>query len=388
MNSNILKNDFLLDPEITFLNHGSFGACPKPVFDVYQEWQRELERRPVDFLGRRAIPLLAESREKLAEYLNCDADDLVYFPNPTTAINMVVRNLDLQPGDEILTTDHEYGAMDRTWRYYCTKAGARYLQHHVPLPVKTHAEFVENFWANVTPKTRVIFFSHITSPTALIFPAEEICRRAREAGILCIVDGAHAPGQIPLDISALNADIYTGACHKWMLAPKGAAFLYARREVQTWLDPLVISWGYDSEPGFGSGKKFIDYHEWQGTRDLAAFLSVPAAIDYQRKQDWGQVRTRCRNLLGVAQAEIQSLTGLPPICPHPSAWQGQMAAIPLPDNIDGVLLQKHLYDKYHIEIPHTKWCEQSFLRLSIQGYNTAEDVDMLVKALNELLLFS
>ena len=380
-----MKKNFLLDPKITFLNHGSFGACPKPIFDVYQAWQRELEHRPVEFLGRRAVSLLAESREKLADYLNCAARDVVYFPNPSTAINMVVRNLDLQPGEEILTTDHEYGAMDRTWKYFCAKTGACYIQQTISLPVTTHAEFVENFWAGVTPQTRVVFLSHITSITALIFPVAEICQRAREAGILCIVDGAHAPGQIPLDLTALDADIYTGACHKWMMAPKGAAFLYARREIQDWLDPLVISWGYDAEPEFSSESQFIDYHEWQGTRDIAAFLTVPAAIDYQREQDWGHVRTRCFDLVRVAQQKIHALTELPPICANPDEWLGQMVALPLPDGVDGAVLKTRLYDEYQIEIPFTKYREQSFLRLSIQGYNSAEDVDKLIHALKILL---
>ncbi len=380
-----MKKHFLLDPEITFLNHGSFGACPKPIFDVYQQWQRELEKRPIQFLGREAIPMLAKSRERLAEYLNCAAQDLVYFPNPTTAINMVVRNLDLQPGDEILTTDHEYGAMDRTWRYYCAKSGAKYIQRHIPLPVTSHADFVEHFWAGVTPKTKIIFFSHITSTTALIFPAAEICKRAREAGILCIVDGAHVPGHIPLDLSALDADIYTGALHKWLMAPKGAAFLYARRDIQAWLDPLVVSWGYDAEPGYGSGNTFIDYHEWQGTRDIAAFLSVPAAIDFQREQAWNQVRSACQEMIRSAQEKVRKLTGLTPICTDSKTWLGQMVALPLPADVDGAALQKQLYDEFCIEIPHTRWREQSFLRLSIQGYNTQEEIDYFIKTLRKLV---
>lgn len=380
-----MKEHFLLDPEITFLNHGSFGACPKPVFDVYQRWQRELERRPVEFLGRRATPLLAEAREKLGKYLNCATDDLVYFPNPTTAINMVVRNLDLRPGDEILTTDHEYGAMDRTWRYYCAKSGAKYVRRHIPLPVTSHTGFVEDFWAGVTPQTKIIFISHITSTTALVFPVGEVCRRAREAGILCIVDGAHAPGHIELDLGVLGADIYTGACHKWLLAPKGAAFLYVRRELQEMLDPLVVSWGYDAEPGYGSGKTFIDYHEWQGTRDLAAFLSVPAAIDFQRDQAWDHVRARCRDLVRSVQKEVSALSGVLPIYSHPEEWIGQMVALPLPKSVDGAALQKRLYDDYRMEIPHTRWWEQSFLRLSVQGYNTEADLDYFVETLKSLL---
>lgn len=380
-----MKKHFLLNPEITFLNHGSFGACPKPVFKTYQAWQLELERQPVEFLGRRVTSLLAEAREKLAEYLNCAAQDVIYFPNPTTAINMVVRSLELHPGDEILTTDHEYGAMDRTWRYYCAKSGAKYIQRHIPLPVTSHAEFVEHFWAGVTPQTKIIFFSHITSTTALIFPAEELCRRAREAGILCIVDGAHAPAHIPLDLSALDADIYTGALHKWLMAPKGAAFLYARRDIQKWLDPLVVSWGYDSEAGYGSGNTFLDYHEWQGTRDFAAFLSVPAAINFQREQDWDQVRTRCRGVIRFVQQQVSALTGLPPICAYPEEWLGQMVALPFPAGLDASVLKNRLYDEYQIEIPFTQFEDQSFLRLSVQGYNTQQEIDYFLRVLGELL---
>lgn len=214
-----LKDLFLLDPSVVFLNHGSFGACPRPVFEVYQNWQRELERQPVEFLGRRSTELMAVARAKLAAYLETDAGDVVYFPNPTTAISMVVRSLELKPGDEILTTDHEYGAMDRTWRFLCSQTGWKYVRREIPLPVTTHTELVEHFWAGVTDRTRIIFISHITSPTALTFPVRQICQRAHQAGILTIVDGAHAPGQIPTSLTDLGADIYTGACHKWFCPP-------------------------------------------------------------------------------------------------------------------------------------------------------------------------
>jgi len=170
-----------------------------------------------------------------------------------------------------------------------------------------------------------------------------------------------------------------------MMAPKGAAFLYVRREIQAWLDPLVVSWGYDSEPGYGSGEQFIYYHEWQGTRDIAAFLSVPTAIDYQRKQDWGHVCTRCRNLLGIAMEKIQSRTEMPPITSRPEMWLGQMAALPLPKGVDGVALKKRLYDEYRIEIPFTKYRELSFLRISIQSYVRQEDIDYFAESLGELL---
>lgn len=379
-----ISTRFLLNPEVTFLNHGSFGACPRPVFEIYQDWQRQLEYQPVEFLGRRAVPLMADARARLAAHLNCAPDELVYFPNPTTAINMVARNLHLQPGDEILTTDHEYGAMDRTWRYVCQQAGAHYVQQPMPLPMTTHADFVTAFWAGVTPRTRVIFLSHITSPTALIFPVAEICRLARQAGLLCIVDGAHAPGQIPVDLTAIGADIYTGACHKWLMAPKGAAFLYVRPEAQHWLNPLVVSWGYAAEPGFGTGNPFLDYHEWQGTRDLAAFLTVPAAIDFQRQQNWDAVRERCYQFACEARRQINALTGLPPICPEGEGWFRQMFTARLPD-VDLDVLKVRLYEEYHIEVPLLRWQGGAFVRVSLQGYNTLADVETLLKGLNAVL---
>jgi isopenicillin-N epimerase len=236
-----LQDLFLLDSTVHFLNHGSFGACPRVVFDEYQRWQREVERQPVEFLGRRWPGLMAEARLALADYVGAAPDEVVYFPNPTTAVNMVARSLALGPGDEVLASDHEYGACDRTWRFLAQKHGFTYARQAIPLPVTTAADVVERFWAGVTGRTRVIFISHITSPTALTFPVEEICRRARAAGLLTLIDGAHAPGQLPLDLHALGADFYTGACHKWLCAPRGSAFLYARHEVQPLLEPLVVS---------------------------------------------------------------------------------------------------------------------------------------------------
>jgi isopenicillin-N epimerase len=386
---NSLKSQFLLNPDIIYLNHGSFGACPRSVFEVYQDWQRRLEHQPVEFLGRLSNQLMEESRAILADYLGVNSDEVVYFPNPTTAVNMAARSLAtdrfaLQNGDEILASDHEYGAMDRTWRFICRQTGAKYIQQPIPLPVTTPEDFIERFWEGVTPRTRVIFISHITSPTALIFPIKEICSRAREAGIITIADGAHAPGQIPLHINEIGADIYAGACHKWLCAPKGTAFLYARREIQAWLDPLVVSWGYESDqPG---ASQFIDYHEWQGTRDLSAFLSVPAAIDFQNQHEWGQVRQNAHALAVLTRQKINDLTGLEPICPDSNEypWFAQMFSARLPQ-LDVILLKQQLYDDFQIEVPVIHWNGQDFIRVSIQGYNDADDVDSLVTALSELL---
>jgi isopenicillin-N epimerase len=206
-----LKSLYLLDPDVTFLNHGSFGACPRPVFETYQDWQLRLERQPVEFIARKSPVLLAEARQRLAEYLGADAQDLVYVSNSTTAINIVARSLNLQPGDEILATDHEYPAMNQTWSYIAQKTGANYIRRPIRLPFTTAEEFVEDYWAGVTTNTRVIFISHIPFSLAVILPIKEICRRARAAGLISIVDGAHAPGQIPLHIKGSSEQISTSA---------------------------------------------------------------------------------------------------------------------------------------------------------------------------------
>jgi isopenicillin-N epimerase len=379
-----LTSQFLLDPGIIYLNHGSCGACPRPVFRVYQQWQRELERQPIEF-SRRAAELLAEARAKLATYLGVAADEVVYFTNPTTALNMVARSLDLRPGDEVLTTDHEYGAMNRMWRFVCLKTGARYVRQPIPLPVTSSDDFVETFWSGVTKRTRVIFLSHITSPTALIFPVREICRRARQSGLLSIVDGAHAPGQLPqsrLDLAALGADIYAGACHKWLCAPKGSAFLYARRKVQEWLEPLVVSGGWESD--HPSDSQFIDYHEYQGTRDLAPFLSVPAAIEFQAEHDWDAVRRRCRTLASETRQRLNALTGLEPVCSDSPEWFVQMVIARLPD-ADLARIKGRLYEDFHVEVPLFRWNDQPLIRISFQAYNGQADADALVGGLAQLL---
>ena len=380
-----LKQHFLLDPEIHFLNHGSFGATPIPVFEAYQGWQRHLERQPVLFLGREYDSLLKESRAVLGDYLNADVDDLVYIPNATHGVNMIARSLNLQPGDEILATDHEYGACDYTWQFLCSKAGATYVQQPIPLPVSSADEIVEQFWAGVTGRTKVIYLSHITSPTALSLPVEAICQRARAEGILTIVDGAHAPGQIFLDLQALGADFYTGNCHKWMLAPKGAAFLHARREVQGLVEPLVVSWGYGNNPDFGTGSRYIDLLQWTGTRDPAAFLAVPEAIAFMRKHAWDAVRGDCHVLLQQAISEICNLTGLAPLYPLDSDFYSQMAIAPLPSDTDLFTLKPRLYDKFRVEVPLIEWQGRKFVRVSVQGYNTRADIEALLAGLRALL---
>ena len=377
-----MRDLFLLRPGVTYLNHGSFGACPRPIFERYQAWQRELEAQPVEFLGRRFPVLMRTAREALAAFVGAEPDDLVFVPNATTGLNAVARSLQLGPGDEVLTTDHEYGALDRTWTFICEKAGARYVRRPVALPPASPDQVADAVWAGVTERTRVLFLSHITSTTGLIFPVAELARRARQRGILSVVDGAHAPGQIPLDVTAVGADFYAGNCHKWMNAPKGSAFLHARRDAQTLMQPFVVSWGWRPErPG---PSRYVDEHEWQGTRDIAAYLSLPAAIEFMRAHDWALVQRSCHELAAIARDRVNAVTLRAPLTPPGSEWFAQMATVALPP-CDHELLQRRLYDEFAVEIPTFGWNGGSYLRVSIQAYNDESDVDALLRGLETLL---
>lgn len=377
-----LRDLFLLDPGVHFLNHGSFGACPKPVFEEYQRWQRELERQPVEFLGRRFNDLMRAARTALADFVGAEADEVVYLTNATVGLNTVARSLALRPGDEVLSTDHEYGALDRTWRFLCQKREAKYIRQPIPAPIKHAAEVVDAIWSGVTDRTRALFLSHITSPTAITLPIKPLIDRARERGIVTIIDGAHAVGQIDLNLRELGADFYASNCHKWLMSPKGSAFLYARRDVQHLVEPLVVSWGWEADKPTSS--RFIDEQEWQGTRDIAAYLSVPAAIQFFHQNNWPAVRGQCRELVRYARETVAALTGLPPLTPDDAAWFTQMSALPLL-SCDLDELKRRLYDEYRVEIPVIRWNERYFVRLSIQGYNTRNDVDTLIDALRRLL---
>lgn len=380
---NHFRDLFLLDPQIIFLNHGSFGATPRPVFAAYQRWQAELEQQPVEFLGRRFAGLMQTARETLGEYLHTRPDNLVFVHNATQGLNIIARSLELGPQDEVLASDHEYGAMDRTWHFLAKKRGFKYINNPIPLPVTTPDDFVSAFFAGVTPRTRVIFLSHITSPTALIFPIQAVCRRAREAGILTVIDGAHAPGQISIDLESLGADFYAGNLHKWLCAPKGSAFLYASPVVQHLVEPLVVSWGWESEhPGTS---RFIDILEWTGTHDPAAFLAVADAIEFQEINHWAEERSRCHHLARVTQQRIRDLTGIEPLNGENDTWFAQMAASPLPDSADTEALKVRLYDRYRIEVPLVEWNGRKLIRFSFQAYNREEDMDYLLEALSKEL---
>lgn len=371
----LTRDDFLIRDDVIFFNHGAFGACPKPVFECYQAWQLELERQPVDFLLRRGAQLMADARARIADYLNAPSDDVVFVTNATNGLSRALRSLTLQPSDEILTTDHEYGGVNRLLDYVAGQSGARIVRSRVRLPYRGDAPFIDDLFADATANTRAIVISHITSPSSLIFPVQRVCQRARARGILTIIDGAHAPGQLPVDLSAIGADMYSGNFHKWLCAPKGSGFLHIRPEHQAAIDPLVISHGVHS----GSG--FVERNEWQGTRDIAAFLTVPAAIDFQREHNWRAIRAECHRLALQAQTRLCHQHQLPPFSENQFA---QMVTVPLPP-CDVDLLRKRLYDDYRIEAPVVKFAELCNIRISVQAYNRAPEIDLLIDALDDLL---
>jgi isopenicillin-N epimerase len=363
-----VRDEFLLDPDVVFLNHGSFGACPRPVFERYQAWQRELEREPVDFIARRLPELLAEARTALAAYVGAAPGDLTFVQNATTGVNIAARSLELRAGDEILATGLEYGACDLAWEWLCERTGARYVRAGVPLPA---GDVVDRLFALRSEQTRVVFVSHVTSETALRLPVEEIVSRARGEGLVTIVDGAHAPGHLPLDLDALGADFYAGNCHKWLCAPKGAGFLHVRPERQERVDGAIVSWGYE-EPA-----DFISRTELQGTRDAAAYLTVPDAIAFQRERAWDEVQARCRALALEARTELCALLETEAIAPAEMLLQMASVRLPRPDPD----LERRLFDQYRIEIP----VMGDLIRISIAAYTTREDVERLLDALPRTL---
>ncbi|RVT83536.1 aminotransferase class V-fold PLP-dependent enzyme [Rhodobacteraceae bacterium CCMM004] len=383
-----MRRLFLLDPEVVFLNHGSFGACPAAVFETYQTWQLRLERQPVAFLDpdRGYAAWMADTRQALAADIGAAPDDVVGAVNATHALNLVARSLPLAEGDEILTTDHEYAALDKTWRFVAARSGARIVTCEVPLPLHDPAAFTDTLIGAMTDRTRVLFVSHITSPTALCFPIEAAVAEARRRGIWTVIDGAHTPGHIDLDVTAVGADFYAGNCHKWMMAPKGAAFLHARQAHQPMLQPLVISHGWDPDraaPGPFGGTAFVDAMEMQGTRDPSAWLSVPAALEFRRAHDWPALSATCAAQARAASERVARMTGLPPLA-APALTAPQMVALPVP-RCDPHWLKRALLERYRIEVPVFDWKENTIVRLSVQCYNSDEDIDLLCGALSDLL---
>ena len=382
MQSQKLKEQFLLRKDITYLNFGAYGACPKPIFEKYQQFQLELEQEPTLFINETGPAYLKQSREALSKYLNCDSDDIVYVTNPTYAVNIILKSLQIKAGDEVLTTNLEYGPCDKTMEYYCDQKGATYKRQQIRFPLESKEDFITQFTNGITKNTKLIFLSHITRSTGLRLPVEEICAIANQLGILIFIDGAHAPGQLEVDITSLGADMYTGACHKWMMTPKGSSFLYVRRELQQLFDPLLISWGFKSPKP--SHSLFLDNHQLQGTRDYSAFLTIPAAIEFMDTHDWKTVNQRSRTLTQTNASRFCALMQTTPNSPVNDDFVAQLFSIPI--NIAAPeKLHDLLYQQYHIQVPVPSHEGQYYLRYSIQGFNQQDDLDKLYQAMEELV---
>jgi isopenicillin-N epimerase len=386
------RSNIILDPTVTMLNTGSFGPLPRPVFDRANELRLRLAAGPTDFFVRQAPPLLWDARARTAAFLGTAPHRFIFTTNVSAAINLVASGLRLSAPGEILMTDHEYGAMIWCWQRCGQRQGLTIKTF--PLPTKTtdSGEIVAAAVRAMTPKTRLLFFSHVLSPTGLVLPAKELCAEARKRGVISVVDGAHAPAMIPLNLNDISADFYTANLHKWLLAPTGTGFLVIGPGNEDRLQPLHVSWGYypdkyplgeimksvgpDERDNYGSTPR-VRFLEFEGTRDICPWLAVPAAIDFQTKLGWDNVRARIAALAAYTRAAIGKI-GLQLATPPVPGLHGAMTAFELPTGVNAPKLRKELWDR-RIEIPVVERPDRLLLRVSHHFYTTEAEIDRLAE---------
>jgi len=387
---NPLAQHWTLDPRIDFLNHGSFGACPKPVLEAQTELRARMERQPLQFLARDLEGLLDEARGDLARFIGADPDDLAFVPNATSGVNTVIRSLELEPGDELLTTDHAYNACRNALRWQ-ERRGAKVVVAAVPWPIAGPSQVVDAVLGAVTARTRLALLDHVTSPTGIIFPVEEIVGRLQERGIDSLIDGAHAPGMVPLDVRGIGAAYFTGNCHKWLCAPKGAAFLYVRRDRQQRIRPLTISHGANAARTERS--RFRLEFDWTGTDDPTPFLCIPHALRFLGSLfpgGWPDLIER-NHALAVRGRKLLC-EALRVEAPAPEEMLGSLASVPLPDAkgemplARGVFwhpLQRALLERHDLEVPVMPFpaLPRQLIRISAQAYNSEDQFARLAAAL-------
>ncbi|SRR5579883_48530 len=377
----VIRPQWPLDEDIIFLNHGSFGASPHAVLAVQREWQDRMEAEPVRFMTRELPQHLDKSKAELALFVGARVEDLVFVQNATEGANAVLRSLlsTFKPGEELLTVSHAYRAVRQTMVYVAGLCGATVVDAEVPFPIADPEEVIDAIRLAITPRTAFAVIDHITSPTGVVFPVEKIIALFKERGIPVLIDGAHAPGQIDLHLDTLGADYYVGNCHKWLFAPKGAAFLWVDKKHQAKIHPTVISHylggGYQTEFG------------WTGTRDSTAWLSIPAGIEFHKKLFAAGSREYTRKLLVDARREISVALGVP--LGTPENMLANLCTFPLPGNPDATderVLKLHdvLFDEHRIEVPAMNANGKLYVRISSQVYNDPSDFDALKGALVEL----
>jgi isopenicillin-N epimerase len=390
-----LKELWPLDPKVVFLNHGSFGSCPLPVLEFQRALRDRMERQPVTFLVRELEPLLDQARADLARFVGARPENLVFVPNATSGVNAVVRSLTFAPGDELLVTDHEYNACRNALEYVAGCAGAKVVVARVPFPFENADQLVEAIMGRVTPRTRLALIDHVTSQTGVILPVERLVRALAERGVDTLVDGAHGPGMVPLDLEQLGAAYYTGNCHKWLCAPKTAGFLHVRPDRQPFIHPLSISHGFTS-PRTDRSRFLIEF-AWTGTLDPTACLSVPEALRFMgtlAPGGWPEIMARNRALALEGRKILCQALEIASPCPEASI--GSLAAVPLPDARDAQRasqplyldpLQDQLLARHSIEVPVIPWPQfpKRLLRISAQLYNSRGQYQLLADALGELL---
>jgi len=380
------REPFLLDPGIVFLNHGSFGARPRVVLEAQEKLRRELEANPVEFLARRSGALLDGALSRLGAFLRSDPEDLAFITNASAGVAIAAASVRLGRGDEVLGTDHEYGAAERTWRQAAAHSGASYRAVQIPFPWRGKADFLSRMEDAITKDTRVLFASHVTSPTAIRFPVEELVALARSRGLVSVIDGAHAPALVDADLSSIGADYYMGNCHKWMCAPPGAAFIRVDRGRHAEVEPPIAGWGMLAEE---SGSRDHDSYagttplqrrlRWLGTRDPTPWLAVPAAIDFLEGADWAGARPQRAALARSTVEKAAALLG--PALPD-LGFDLPMRTLSLPE-CDPIALKELLFGRFGIEVPVIVFGGRQYLRLSFHLYNDESDASALLEALGE-----
>jgi len=377
-----LRKEYVLEPGIAYLNNGSFGPPPLPVIAAQQAVRDELNANPMRFFVRGWDERFDAAAEAVGRFVGTSGRNLSFLPNATMAMNVVAHSLLLQPGDEVLLNDHEYGAVLRTWQNRCEEDGTRVVVASLPQPIVSRDAVVDAIFAAVTQRTRLIVVSHVTSPTAMVLPVEEICRRAAAAGVAVCIDGPHALAMRDIRLDELDCDFYCCSGHKWLSAPFGSGFLYVHPRRQADIRPLVTSWGKRTPADVPSA--WTDEFRWSGTSDPTAYLAMPAAIEFLQQVGVDAFRRHTHALAGESRRRIEELTDLPAFVPDDVAWYGSMITLPLPDG-DGPALQTKLHERFGIEVPIVVWNGRRFVRPSFHLYNTLDDLERLVAALKSLI---